>query len=93
MTVTTAQPWPPRSTRTSGRAPASGSWPRSNSTKAPTAQRDLIGTGPFKLKEWVVNDHFTAVKNPDYWQKDKDGVQLPYLDQITFKRCPMASSA
>jgi peptide/nickel transport system substrate-binding protein len=47
--------------------------------------KDLIGTGPFKLKEWVVNDHFTAVKNPNYWQKDKDGNALPYLDQITFK--------
>jgi peptide/nickel transport system substrate-binding protein len=50
--------------------------------------KDLIGTGPFKLKEWVVNDHFTAVKYPDYWQKDADGVQLPYLDQITFKPVP-----
>jgi len=50
--------------------------------------KDLIGTGPFKLKEWVVNDHFTAVKNTDYWQKDKDGNALPYLDQITFKPVP-----
>jgi ABC-type transport system substrate-binding protein len=30
--------------------------------------KNLIGTGPFKLKEWVVNDHFTAVKNANYWQ-------------------------
>ncbi|MEY2403557.1 MAG: peptide/nickel transport system substrate-binding protein [Acidimicrobiaceae bacterium] len=50
--------------------------------------KDLIGTGPFKLQEWVINDHFTAVKNPNYWQKDKDGVQLPYLDSITFKPIP-----
>jgi len=28
------------------------------------------------------------VKNPDYWQKDADGTQLPYLDQITFKPVP-----
>ena len=48
----------------------------------------LIGTGPFKLKEWVNGDHFTATKNPDYWQKDKDGVQLPYLEEITFKPVP-----
>ncbi len=48
----------------------------------------LIGTGPFKLKEWVVNDHFTADKNPNYWLKDADGVQLPYLDEITFKPVP-----
>ncbi|MEY2422901.1 MAG: peptide/nickel transport system substrate-binding protein [Acidimicrobiaceae bacterium] len=50
--------------------------------------KDLIGTGPFKLQDWVINDHFTAVKNPNYWQKDKDGVQLPYLDSITFKPIP-----
>src|SRR4029079_2945943 len=37
--------------------------------------KNLIGTGPFKLKEWVVNDHFTADKNPNYWRKDADGNQ------------------
>jgi peptide/nickel transport system substrate-binding protein len=50
--------------------------------------KNLIGTGPFKLKEWVVNDHFTADRNPDYWRKDADGNQLPYLDEITFKPVP-----
>jgi peptide/nickel transport system substrate-binding protein len=50
--------------------------------------KDLIGTGPFKLKEWVVNDHFTADKNPTYWRKDADGNQLPYLNEITFKPVP-----
>ena len=51
----------------------------------------LVGTGPFKMQDWKRNDHFTAVKNPDYWRKDKDGVQLPYLDSITFK--PIVESA
>ncbi len=51
--------------------------------------KNLIGTGPFKLKEWVINDHFTAVKNPDYWGTDPaNGNKLPYLDQITFKPVP-----
>ena len=26
-----------------------------------------------------------VTKNPDYWQKDAKGNQLPYLDKITFK--------
>ena len=39
-----------------------------------------IGTGPFMFKEWFPGDHFTAVRNPKYWQKD-----LPYLDSITYK--------
>ena len=47
--------------------------------------KDLIGTGPFIEQSWTVNDSFVAVKNKNYWQKDKDGNQLPYLDKITFK--------
>lgn len=50
-----------------------------------TCNRALIGTGPFKMKDWVVNSHFTAVRNPDYWQKAPDGQALPYLDEIQFK--------
>ena len=46
--------------------------------------KNPIGTGPFKFREWVVNDHLTVDKNPTYWQTDKDGVRLPYLDSITF---------
>jgi peptide/nickel transport system substrate-binding protein len=53
--------------------------------------RNLIGTGPFKFQDWVPNDHLTVVKNPDYWQKDKDGNKLPYLDQITFRPVPDVS--
>ena len=50
-----------------------------------TCDTNLIGTGPFKLKEWKVNEKFVAEKNPDYWQKDADGNQLPYLDEIEFR--------
>ena len=53
-----------------------------------TCDTNLIGTGPFKLKEWKVNEKFVATKNPDYWQKDADGVQLPYLDEIEFRPIP-----
>ena len=44
----------------------------------------LVGTGPFKMKEWVPNQKFVADKNPDYWAKDAEGRQLPYLDQVEF---------
>jgi peptide/nickel transport system substrate-binding protein len=53
-----------------------------------TCDTNLIGTGPFKIKEWKVNEKFVATKNPDYWQKDSDGVQLPYLDEIEFRPIP-----
>ena len=42
-----------------------------------------IGTGPFKFKEWIPNDHFTAVANTDYWRPG-----LPYLSKITYKPIP-----
>jgi peptide/nickel transport system substrate-binding protein len=50
-----------------------------------TCSSNPIGTGPFKFQEWTPNDHLTATKNPNYWQKDKSGNQLPYLDSITFR--------
>jgi peptide/nickel transport system substrate-binding protein len=53
---------------------------------AETCASNLIGSGPFKLAEpWVVNQQLVADKNPNYWQKDAKGNQLPYLDRITFK--------
>lgn len=39
-----------------------------------------IGTGPFKLVEYVPQDHITYVRNADYWDQP-----LPYLDGMTFK--------
>jgi peptide/nickel transport system substrate-binding protein len=45
---------------------------------------NMIGTGPFMKKEWVPNQKFVAEKNPDYWAKDAEGNQLPYLDEIDF---------
>ncbi|MBV8462267.1 MAG: ABC transporter substrate-binding protein [Acidimicrobiales bacterium] len=42
-----------------------------------------VGTGPFVYSDWQVNSHFTATRNPHYWQPN-----YPYLDQITFKPIP-----
>ncbi len=42
-----------------------------------------VGTGPFVYSAWQPNGHFTATRNPHYWQAG-----LPYLDQITFRPIP-----
>jgi ABC-type transport system substrate-binding protein len=39
-----------------------------------------VGTGPFVFGSWQPNAHFTATRNPHYWQQG-----LPYLDQVTFR--------
>jgi peptide/nickel transport system substrate-binding protein len=52
---------------------------------ADTCAWNLIGTGPFSLKSWVPDDSLVVAKNTHYWQKDRSGNALPYLDQITFR--------
>lgn len=49
---------------------------------------NMIGTGPFQLENWTVNQELVAVRNPDYWQQDEFGNTLPYLDKITYRPIP-----
>jgi peptide/nickel transport system substrate-binding protein len=89
VTVTLSEPWPefPWFLYLDGRflieAPAQ--------LNSPDCASTLIGTGPFKFDHWTVNQELVANKNPDYWQKDAKGTQLPYLDKITFKPVAEAS--
>ncbi|NCX06124.1 MAG: ABC transporter substrate-binding protein, partial [Actinobacteria bacterium] len=55
-----------------------------------TCQTNPIGTGPF-MKQSYSPDELVVVKNPNYWRKDAAGVQLPYLDKITFVNVKEAS--
>ena len=55
-----------------------------------TCASNLIGTGPFELGHWTINQELVVTRNPDYWQKDARGGRLPYLDKITFTPLPDA---
>lgn len=41
-----------------------------------------VGTGPFKFKLWVENTKLVFRKNNLYFEKDKEGKQLPYLEAV-----------
>jgi peptide/nickel transport system substrate-binding protein len=41
---------------------------------------EAVGTGPYKLEEFIPADHFTYVKYEDYW---KEG--LPHIDEVIWK--------
>ncbi|HLA82252.1 MAG TPA: ABC transporter substrate-binding protein [Thermoleophilia bacterium] len=43
---------------------------------------EWIGTGPFTIASYSAEDRAVLKKNPVYWNKDDQGRQLPYLDEI-----------
>lgn len=47
-----------------------------------------IGTGPFYFKRWDENVKLVLRKNPNYFERDTEGVQLPYLDAISIQFIP-----
>ena len=44
-----------------------------------------VGSGPFMVESYAPRDKLVVVRNPNYWQKDEQGNQLPYLDSIEFR--------
>ena len=46
--------------------------------------KDLIGTGAFIVERYLPEDRMTFKRNPNYWRKDAEGNQLPYLDGIEY---------
>jgi peptide/nickel transport system substrate-binding protein len=46
------------------------------------------GTGPFMLKEWKKLERLVLAKNPHYWEKDRAGRPLPYLDELEWRVIP-----
>lgn len=47
-----------------------------------------VGTGPFRLTEFTPGERVVLEAYEDYWQKDENGIQLPYLDKLTVVPIP-----
>ena len=49
-----------------------------------TDWRNLVGTGPFELADWVEGSSITFKKNPNYWGFDEKYPEnrLPYVDEL-----------
>jgi peptide/nickel transport system substrate-binding protein len=49
-------------------------------------QSIVVGTGPFKFKEWKKGSHLTLVRNDDYWGPPA------LVDQVVYRAIPEAST-
>jgi peptide/nickel transport system substrate-binding protein len=53
-----------------------------------TPPEDIVTMGPFRVKSFTTEQRLVLERNPYYWQKDKWGNRLPYLDKLTFVIVP-----
>ncbi len=51
-------------------------------------QRNAVGTGAFKFKEWITDDRVIMERNPNYHEMGADGKALPYLDGVVARFIP-----
>jgi peptide/nickel transport system substrate-binding protein len=56
--------------------------------------RNLVGTGPYELVDWVQGSSLTFTKNPNYWAFDEKypDNRLPYIDEIVWLVMPEEST-
>jgi len=59
-----------------------------NAWPTDVAPGEVVGTGPFRLGEYVAGQVVRLVKNPNYWKVDEAGTRLPYLDGLTYLIVP-----
>ncbi|MEI8012288.1 MAG: ABC transporter substrate-binding protein [Candidatus Omnitrophota bacterium] len=49
---------------------------------------DIVGSGPYRLKEYQPGRRVVFSANPYYWKKDADGGVLPYIPRIEYVIVP-----
>ncbi len=66
----------------------SGIMPKEVADAGAANWKNVNGTGPFRLTDFVQGNSNTYQKNPLYWDKEKIGAQeykLPFVDKVTFR--------
>ena len=53
-----------------------------------TPASDIVGTGPFVVREYAAGQRVVLERNTRYWRRAPDGTQLPYLDRIVLEIVP-----
>lgn len=53
-----------------------------------TPPEEIVTMGPFRVNSFTTEQRLVLERNPYYWQKDKWGNRLPYLDKVTFVIVP-----
>jgi peptide/nickel transport system substrate-binding protein len=49
-----------------------------------TTPTELVGLGPFRVKQYWPGQRILLERNPFYWKADGDNHRLPYLDELVF---------
>jgi peptide/nickel transport system substrate-binding protein len=66
----------------------SGIMPKEVADKGAGDWKNLNGTGPFSLKDYVQSNQYVFEKNPNYWDSETIGGQkykLPFVDKIVYR--------
>jgi peptide/nickel transport system substrate-binding protein len=53
-----------------------------------TAVADIVGMGPFVMREHQPGQRIVFERNPRYWRRADDGEALPYLDRVILEFVP-----
>jgi peptide/nickel transport system substrate-binding protein len=53
-----------------------------------TPPSEIVGTGPFVLREFTPGERLVFDRNPTYWRTGHDGQKLPYLDRLILQFIP-----
>lgn len=65
---------------------AAGKFAAAWATTTPPA--DIVGTGPFVVREYQPGQRVVLDRNPRYWRRAADDGELPYVDRVVLEIVP-----